>query len=257
MSSEEAAFLAVLKANPADDIARLVYADWLDDRCDPRSRYVRLVCALASMSETELCDSAAAYELLTESKRFSLGWQATAGARFEMALLEFRPTDQYNLVHALAQVLTPTPRVELEARIRAVPTALRTPMTFADAVNLHGEWQRYRSWFSAKPYVVVRAIPTLAYSECGLFDVTLRKLPANFWPNWPFSYKQAISALLSLPTREAADRVRKLPAVLFRGVPQADLEPTLVRIRRAFNRPGEQLPLDAIAITPHVLRKKP
>jgi uncharacterized protein (TIGR02996 family) len=30
--SEEAAFLAAIRANPADDLPRLVYADWLDER---------------------------------------------------------------------------------------------------------------------------------------------------------------------------------------------------------------------------------
>lgn len=33
--SEEAPFLAALKANPADDTARRVYADWLDEHDEP------------------------------------------------------------------------------------------------------------------------------------------------------------------------------------------------------------------------------
>ena len=40
--SEEAAFLTAIAANPEDDTARLVYADWLQDRSDPRAEYVRL-----------------------------------------------------------------------------------------------------------------------------------------------------------------------------------------------------------------------
>ena len=40
--SEEAAFLQAISAAPEDDTARLVYADWLDDRSDPRAAYVRL-----------------------------------------------------------------------------------------------------------------------------------------------------------------------------------------------------------------------
>jgi uncharacterized protein (TIGR02996 family) len=40
--SDEDAFLAAIAATPADDTPRLVYADWLDDRNDPRAEYLRL-----------------------------------------------------------------------------------------------------------------------------------------------------------------------------------------------------------------------
>ncbi|HKA06202.1 MAG TPA: TIGR02996 domain-containing protein [Gemmataceae bacterium] len=36
--SEEAAFLRAIQANPKDDVPRLVYADWLDERGDEHSR---------------------------------------------------------------------------------------------------------------------------------------------------------------------------------------------------------------------------
>jgi uncharacterized protein (TIGR02996 family) len=41
--TDDRAFLASLLDNPADDARWLVYADWLDDRGDPRGEYVRLV----------------------------------------------------------------------------------------------------------------------------------------------------------------------------------------------------------------------
>ena len=41
--SEEEAFLEALKANPADDTTRLVYADWLDEHDQPqKAEYLRL-----------------------------------------------------------------------------------------------------------------------------------------------------------------------------------------------------------------------
>lgn len=40
-SSEEAAFWAALEADPTDDNARLVFADWLDDRSDLRAEWIR------------------------------------------------------------------------------------------------------------------------------------------------------------------------------------------------------------------------
>jgi uncharacterized protein (TIGR02996 family) len=39
---EEAGFLRAIAADPADDTNRLVYADWLDERGDPRGEYIRL-----------------------------------------------------------------------------------------------------------------------------------------------------------------------------------------------------------------------
>lgn len=40
-SSDEAAFLKAIADNPADETARLAYADWLQDRADPRAAVVR------------------------------------------------------------------------------------------------------------------------------------------------------------------------------------------------------------------------
>ena len=126
-------------------------------------------------------------------------------------------------------------------------------MTLPAAVALHAEWQRYQAWFHTTPHVVVRPIPNPLYSECGLFDVVLRKLPEDFWPKWAAHYKQPVASLLGLQTREAADRVRRLPAVLFRAVPESSLAMAISRTRRAFNQPYcDLLPLDALAAVPHV-----
>ena len=43
--NEEAGFIAALLANPDDRTALLVYADWLQERDDPRAEYVRLLVA--------------------------------------------------------------------------------------------------------------------------------------------------------------------------------------------------------------------
>ncbi|MBX9623278.1 MAG: TIGR02996 domain-containing protein [Gemmataceae bacterium] len=40
--TDEDALLTAIAAAPADDTPRLVYADWLEDRGDPRAEYVRL-----------------------------------------------------------------------------------------------------------------------------------------------------------------------------------------------------------------------
>ena len=43
------AFLQDILANPEDDTPRLIYADWLEERGDPRGEFIRVQCRLARM----------------------------------------------------------------------------------------------------------------------------------------------------------------------------------------------------------------
>jgi uncharacterized protein (TIGR02996 family) len=47
---DHAAFLEAIAARPDDDTPRLVYADWLEERGDPRGAFVRVQCALERLS---------------------------------------------------------------------------------------------------------------------------------------------------------------------------------------------------------------
>jgi uncharacterized protein (TIGR02996 family) len=47
------AFLRAILADPDDDIPRLVYADWLEERGDPRGEFIRLQIALAEAARPE------------------------------------------------------------------------------------------------------------------------------------------------------------------------------------------------------------
>jgi uncharacterized protein (TIGR02996 family) len=49
MTKEEDAFLRAIRQNPDDQLTRLVYADWLDERGDLRGEYIRLCCRLAEV----------------------------------------------------------------------------------------------------------------------------------------------------------------------------------------------------------------
>jgi uncharacterized protein (TIGR02996 family) len=48
-SAEESAFLQAITDEPDDDLPRLVYADWLDERGDPFGEFIRLQCERARM----------------------------------------------------------------------------------------------------------------------------------------------------------------------------------------------------------------
>lgn len=51
--SDEQSFLDEITANPDDDIPRLIYADWLEERGDPRGEFIRVQCELATLRKTQ------------------------------------------------------------------------------------------------------------------------------------------------------------------------------------------------------------
>lgn len=88
--SEEGAFLEVLKANPADDTARLVYADWLDEHNEPvKAEYLRLVASIAR-SRDELAIHPASAQLRTFAKQLPEEWRNDAGSRFSLILYNYK-----------------------------------------------------------------------------------------------------------------------------------------------------------------------
>jgi uncharacterized protein (TIGR02996 family) len=50
LMAEEDGFLRALLASPSDNALRLVFADWLEERADPRGLFLRLECALAGLA---------------------------------------------------------------------------------------------------------------------------------------------------------------------------------------------------------------
>jgi uncharacterized protein (TIGR02996 family) len=49
---QHAAFLAAIRAEPREPLHRLAYADWLEERGDPRADYFRIEAALAAQDAT-------------------------------------------------------------------------------------------------------------------------------------------------------------------------------------------------------------
>jgi uncharacterized protein (TIGR02996 family) len=50
-TSEELAFIERIREQPDDDGPRLIFADWLDERGDPRGEFIRVQCALARLPD--------------------------------------------------------------------------------------------------------------------------------------------------------------------------------------------------------------
>jgi uncharacterized protein (TIGR02996 family) len=51
--NQQAAFLAAIHDHPEDDGPRLRFANWLEERGDPRSELIRVQCALACLDEDD------------------------------------------------------------------------------------------------------------------------------------------------------------------------------------------------------------
>ncbi len=104
--SEEAAFLEALKANPADDTARLVYADWLDEHGEPaKAEYLRLVAMLARAEQDYAREQLDVARTLALAEQLHPDWRAEAGNLFYVVLYG-RPeyATEISIIIAVAEV---------------------------------------------------------------------------------------------------------------------------------------------------------
>lgn len=130
--SDEAAFLESLKANPADDTTRLVYADWLEehDRA-PEAEYLRLTVALVHPEDKE----AAEYQrrIITLGESLSEEWRSTACGRFDLHFLTLR--DRAQIIAAIKAVRELTGRglAEMKAFVETLPQRVSGWLPFDSA----------------------------------------------------------------------------------------------------------------------------
>src|SRR5260370_279371 len=92
--NDESAFLEAIAKTPDDDALRLVYADWLEERGDPRAEYLRLEVQLANVTPGAKDDTLehATYHRLTDRlselrPRLDSLWVDAAGRRYDVILL--------------------------------------------------------------------------------------------------------------------------------------------------------------------------
>ena len=91
---DEARFLARILAEPADDSPRLMYADWLEERADPRGEFIRLQCERAAIGDGAALDkeASARWRMLVERETELL---AAHGALWSGPISELAPTHQF------------------------------------------------------------------------------------------------------------------------------------------------------------------
>src|SRR4051812_47905757 len=77
--NEDEPFLRAILANPDDRVSRLVYADWLDDRADPRAEYARLAGRVGVLPHDHTDDPALRRRMLELQPHLPGWWVAIVG----------------------------------------------------------------------------------------------------------------------------------------------------------------------------------
>ncbi|HJZ55934.1 MAG TPA: TIGR02996 domain-containing protein [Gemmataceae bacterium] len=119
---EEAGFIAALLASPDDQLVLLAYADWLDERGDPRGQYARLQ-ASPSSGLRELARLARSLDprwvRILDTRRFTVGMRVwieedSVFAGLEGVIREIAP-DRSTVTVVVTIFGRPVP-IELELR---------------------------------------------------------------------------------------------------------------------------------------------
>jgi uncharacterized protein (TIGR02996 family) len=111
--SDDAAFLAAIKAAPNDNTARLVYADWLDEHNRRGGEFLRIECALAVASRSD-----------------NQWWKLIAQLRGATTNLD------EDWIAAVSRV----PVEEILARVREIQSWLQRRVTVAEMLSRMADW---------------------------------------------------------------------------------------------------------------------
>ena len=226
VQDEEARLLAAIAANPIDDGPRLVYADWLEGRADPRVAYLHADAALAATPTLE------AWEALLQARAdlgASLGaeegadWVDRVARRYDVRITElpkgYRGAPLIRLTRAIAAggPLPPDPFAIRDA----LPYQLIAGVDWAHALALHGVVAfAIRGAAELRRSGVHRHLPPLLRvvitSDPPLLDANYEAVPI-----WHRAEGRAVSGLLrQTATSNLTDRERAfVRAVLRREEP--------------------------------------
>jgi uncharacterized protein (TIGR02996 family) len=214
----EDAFLQEIAANPADDAPRLVYADWLEERDDPRGRYLRAEVELARLAEGDPAYAGREAELQELREAVEPEWLAAAGKRYDLWLLSYRPECKIFVIKTIRE-LTGLGLREAKDASEALPNAVLRGVARAQA-----EYGREQLRYSfgkqvAEVKLGVAGAPAPAAGDPN-YDVVLRSYPsAN-----KAAVIRAVREATGLGRVEARDLAERLPNFVATGVPRAEAE---------------------------------
>jgi len=136
--SHEQGFLDQLRADPADQVTRLVYADWLDERGDPRGAYLRAEQELAGLPEEDPRFADLDRAVSEQAAGMKTDWLAVAGHRWDVWLLGHLP-DAKILAIKVLRAMSGLGLKEAKDLVDAVPTRLLVccDRTLAQRTRMH------------------------------------------------------------------------------------------------------------------------
>lgn len=123
MTAEES-FLPALDADPADDVTRLVYADWLEERGDVRGEYLRREVELGQRSEDDPLHRAAEARCAELRGQVPRPWLRRAGKRFDVWLMGY-PLEAKILAIKAIRSLMPTSLVDAKRLSELTPSRVQ------------------------------------------------------------------------------------------------------------------------------------
>jgi uncharacterized protein (TIGR02996 family) len=163
---DEAALLAAIRAAPDDDAPRLVYADWLSERGDPRGEYITLSCTFAKSYDMEARRRADELEAAhREAWVAHLPPWTRAEAKFWRGFVSRVTVSDLTALFAHAAeilALTPVPRVDLASGGEAVisPDTTRVLVKTIEKESWDGGFQGNTSFAEGKDLYAVRDLAT-------------------------------------------------------------------------------------------------
>jgi len=246
--SDEAAFLDALKANPADDLTRLVFADWLDDRDEPqKAQYLRAVVDLTRLSGGTPEYTEAAGRLYTACRRTDPAWREAAGLRFDIVLDGYDVVDKIVAIKVIREQ-TGVGLAEAKGLSESVPIALFSWLPFERALPRLLAFHQYHHEGHPLPIrAAIRPTPWPEGATLGtVFDVLLCSADVGHYSGYVVS---GIARLLNISPAEARERLSNLPLVVGSGLQPAAVA-EFVRQLKLMCNVGRALPADAIRVVP-------
>ncbi|MBP3954144.1 TIGR02996 domain-containing protein [Gemmata sp. G18] len=212
--SDEAAFLAALKANPADDTTRLVYADWLDEHNEPvKAEYLRLVVNLPTLGDDIDLISGKATHANKLGAALPTQWKEAAAARFDLVMLDY--SDKIKSIKRIREVF----KVQLGS---AIAIAHYLPNRVLTWVSIDAAGQLLPKFDDSTMRLAVRPSDRIGNPTPTLFSVVAECY--DWKEDGPGGKASAqtdlltlVSRALNLPESEAAQRLTTRPVVLLDG----------------------------------------
>jgi uncharacterized protein (TIGR02996 family) len=226
--TDEQAFLDALRANPADETTRLVYADWLDERGEAaKAEYLRLVVGLMPHYANVATDPPQAGRVRALAEQLPREWRASAAARFAVVLYGCEASHKINTIKLVREV-TGFGLAEAAEFIETAPSRFPMRVTLENALGL-------RDHLGAGPNVRVQVhsddlheLPRLgvyrirAYvTVWGEYRTLLYEVPPNATVA---AFQNYLTAVAGIPPEQAAEMAREGTLVAVAD----DLEPSQV-----------------------------